>query len=289
MRLELKKSFSDDAALRAEFDELAKKTFQLSFESWYQAGWWQKNYLPYTLFCGEKATANVSVNPMKFRLDGQGRSAVQLGTVMTAPEYRGKGLSAFLTQTVLMEHRGACDWMFLFANRNVLGFYPRFGFLRTREYRCSLPAAGGFETAQRMDLSKPADFARFRSCYEQSNPFSALTMEQNLSLMMFYLSSFLKDSVFFVPEEKAVVIAENDGDKMLCYDIFCPAGKDREAILRAAAKKEVRTIEFGWFPKEAAGCRVEPIDDEDNALFLLRGNEPPFAERPLRFPLLCHT
>lgn len=289
MRFELKKEIVLDDVLRAEFDALAKQTFELSFEGWYQAGWWKENYKPYTLFEEGKAAANVSVNPMKFKLDGEEKSAVQLGTVMTAPQYREKGLAAFLMQTVLLEQKSLCDWLFLFANRSVLDFYPKFGFLSAPEYRCMLPISGGFSTAQRLDLSKKEDFERFCVHYQQSNPFSLLTMEQNLNLMMFYLSSFLKDNVFFVPEQDAVILAEQDGETMLCYDIFCPQGKDREQILRAAAAKGTRMVEFGWSPKETTGCRVEKLEDEDNTLFLLKEKQAPFEERPLRFPLLSHT
>jgi len=64
----------------------------LSFESWYQLGYWNQNYIPYTLFEGGKALANVSVNQMNFNIIGKNYSAVQIGTVMTDENYRCQGL-----------------------------------------------------------------------------------------------------------------------------------------------------------------------------------------------------
>jgi hypothetical protein len=53
--------FQDDNAHRLAFDALVKKTFDLSFENWFAAGYWNKKYIPYTLFDGKNAAANVSV------------------------------------------------------------------------------------------------------------------------------------------------------------------------------------------------------------------------------------
>lgn len=289
MQAELKKEIAEDPLLRAEFDALAKQTFGISFESWYRAGCWKNNYRPYTLFSGGKAVSNVSVSPMRFRLDKTARSAVQLGTVMTDPTYRKNGLAAFLMQTVLLENRADCDWLFLFANSSVLEFYPRFGFERTREYRCVKPVAGGFGSARRLSLSDPEEFALLKEHAARSNPFAVLRMEQNWELIQFYTSSVLRDGVFFVPEQDAVVLAEQDGETMICYDIFCSEEKDPEQILRATALPGTRRIELGWFPADTAGCRVEKLENDDDALFWLKGKENPFAGRPLRFPLLAHT
>lgn len=43
------KNYQDDQALRASFNELAKKVFCLDFESWYQNGFWTDKYKPYSI------------------------------------------------------------------------------------------------------------------------------------------------------------------------------------------------------------------------------------------------
>ena len=85
----------DNTTLRKSFFSLARQTFDLDFEPWYQCGGWQDRYLPHALVCGEQVAANVSVNRMDFQLDGRRRTYLQLGTVMTHPDYRGMDCPAF--------------------------------------------------------------------------------------------------------------------------------------------------------------------------------------------------
>ena len=49
--------------------------------------------------------ANVSVNRMRCLLDGQERNYIQLGTVMTRQDCRGRGYSRLLMEEVLRENR----------------------------------------------------------------------------------------------------------------------------------------------------------------------------------------
>ena len=103
MELQFSKQVRHSAALRAAYNALTQETYGFSFEPWYQAGYWGDAHVPYTLFDGGRAVSNVSVNRMELLLDGQARSCVQLGTVMTGPAYRGRGLSRRLVEVVLAE------------------------------------------------------------------------------------------------------------------------------------------------------------------------------------------
>ena len=40
----------DNEQIRRSFNELAQKTFGLSFEQWYQNGYWGDSYIPHVLF-----------------------------------------------------------------------------------------------------------------------------------------------------------------------------------------------------------------------------------------------
>lgn len=124
----------DHITRRLAFDDLAQSIFGLSFEPWYQNGHWSDKYIPYTLFDGDLAVANVSVNTMTFTSANAGRlHGIQLGTVMTHPAYRGRGLSRFLMEQVLAEWKDKWDFLYLFANDTVLDFYPQFGFYPVKE------------------------------------------------------------------------------------------------------------------------------------------------------------
>lgn len=67
---QLRTDVRENGALRRSFDALAKKTFGLTFEGWYQSGGWQEDYLPYALADGARVAANVSVSRCPMRLDG---------------------------------------------------------------------------------------------------------------------------------------------------------------------------------------------------------------------------
>lgn len=70
MKYKPEKKVRDIAPVRNAFNALAVQTFQLSFESWYENGYWSQSYLPYTLMDGGTAAANISVNLMKTQGNG---------------------------------------------------------------------------------------------------------------------------------------------------------------------------------------------------------------------------
>ena len=108
MNYKLYKNVMTDDATRTSYDALAQKTFGLSFEDWYQTGFWSETNQPYTLIDGDKAVANVSLNRMEVEYEGRVRSYIQLGTVMTDEAYRNQGLSRYLMEQVLADWQGKC-------------------------------------------------------------------------------------------------------------------------------------------------------------------------------------
>ena len=57
--------------LRRSFNNLTQKTYGFNFEDWYQKGYWQEKYVPYSLADGDIIVANVSVNIMDFFVMGE--------------------------------------------------------------------------------------------------------------------------------------------------------------------------------------------------------------------------
>ena len=83
---ELNKKIRDNDYARAAFNRLAEAIHGLNFENWYQNGYWNKKYIPYTMFDGDKAVSNVSVNIMDFEMNGGIKHYIQLGTVMESAD-----------------------------------------------------------------------------------------------------------------------------------------------------------------------------------------------------------
>lgn len=198
MDYRLSKNVMADDAMRSTFNDLVVKTFHLSFENWYQEGYCSDSYLPYTLFHGDRAVANVSVNRMEMLWKGQVRRYIQLGTVMTDTEYRNQGLSRYLLEEVL------------------------------------------------------------------------------------------KDCVFYSRQHDAVVIAEQDGEHLVCYDVYCDGGRKLQDVLSSIAAAGTRTVSLGLAPKDWEGFEPEPVVDEEDTLFVLRGGENIFRNDKMLFPLISH-
>ena len=295
MKYKLEKNVRETAPVRNAFNALAMQTFQLSFEGWYENGCWSQRYQPYTLMDGGTAAANVSVNLMKTRWNGQIKNYIQLGTVMTHPAYRNQGLSRYLIEEIFRDWEERCDGFYLFANETVLDFYPRFGFRRETEYQCSLPLAPSADIkrgkARRLDMDSPSGRSLLEAHYRMSNPFSLLPSLDNFNLLMFYCGSFLKDCVYYLPEYNAAAVAEQDvtSGTLLCHDIFCPPGHSLQEILSCLAPAGTQKAVLGFLPDGIPDSLLTPLSNEDDTLFTRIPKENPFDGHRLRFPDLSHA
>lgn len=119
---------------REALNRMTKETWGFSFERWYQNGFWPDSCVPYSLFDLQKMVSHVTATIFTFALEGKTLKALQLGTVMTDPDYRGRGLSCWLIDRVLEDFEQQVDFVFLYANDSVLDFYPKFGFKRAPEF-----------------------------------------------------------------------------------------------------------------------------------------------------------
>lgn len=84
--------YMDKEKYRASFNKLAMNTFGLDFEDWYKRKLYHNRYIYYSYIHKDEVIANVSINKMNLIVEGKSKKAIQLGTVMTHPDYRNKGL-----------------------------------------------------------------------------------------------------------------------------------------------------------------------------------------------------
>ena len=289
---EYRTDIRDNEALRASFNALTRRVFGFDFAGWHAGGWWAKEhtgYAPHALVRDGEVIANVSLTPLALDIAGERLHALQLGTVMTDPAWRGQGLQRVLMERALEGAADHYDMIYLYANDSVMDFYPKFGFAPAMEYAFSRAMPQGIGAAARQaDMDSAADQARLLALYGQGNPFSLATAPEETGLLMFYCGDFMKDNVYFIDALSAAAVAEYDGDALLLSDVFCPAGTALEDVLRALARPGVQRVIFGFTPKDAADMTCAPIE-EDGGLFVMKGLRNPFAERKMRLPELSHT
>ena len=283
----IKNSIAHDK-YRDGYYQLAKDTFGLSFKDWYDSGYFDGSHVPYTVFEGDRAVANISVNFMDVVSDGKTRKYVQLGTVMTDKEYRGKGLQKFIFAEIMKDLNGKSDALFLFANKSVLEFYPKFGFVKDVEYSFSKTVIGKGGEIQQLNMDNADDIAMVKKYYSLGNPFSALSVINGFALQMFYLGGPYRENVYYLPRQDAVVICEKEENSITVLDIFCSENKNIDDILCCLCDGETQ-ISLGFAPKDTDSWNIQLLKDEDTTLFVHTGGENIFSGRQLMFPLIAHT
>ena len=279
--------YRDDAGLRASFNSLAQRVFGLNFEGWYQNGFWKDNYKPYSVVEDGKVVSNVSVNRCSMRYDGGVVDLIQLGTVMTDPAYRGRGYSRTLMERILSDYAGKTEGIYLYANNSVTGFYPKFGFRERREYQYSREvAAAGERRAEPVPMAGREDWDRMVRLLRERPQNSRLYMTGNPGLYMFYLSQFMQESVFRLPDTDSYVIAEEEDGTLMLHGVL---GEDPLDRVIAAFGGEIRRAVLCFTPKDPAGFTKQELREEDTTLFV----KGPFFDRTegeaLQFQAITHA
>ena len=294
MEFEIVKNYRENETLRHSFEKLAQETFGIDFESWYQNGFWTNRYNPYSVLLDGEIVANVSVNQMKMRLAEKEYHFIQLGTVMTYEKHRNKGYIRRIMEEIEKDY-AEVDGFYLFGNDSVLDFYPKFGFKPAQEFQmvkgkvknCNDNGINTF-TAKKVPMETPNDWEFMVQQIEKSMPNSRFEMVDNSQLAMFYLSSFMKDNVYFVESENAYVVAEVDGTELLLTAVYAEQVVDLDKVI-AAFGNEIEEVKLGFTPLEDSGFETIPYKEEDCTLFLKGNAWEAYRKDKLRFPELSHA
>lgn len=280
--------YREDPVLRASFNALAEKTFGLNFENWYRIGFWGDAYRPYSVVEDGKIVANVSVNRTDMMIANQRRRLYQLGTVMTAEGYRNRGYIRAILEKVEKDIRDA-DGVYLFANDEVVEFYPKFGFTRGQEFVCSkaVRQAGSFRW-QQIPMDGPENWEKLRKAIESSGFADSCHMVDNPGLIFFYAAQFLQDCVYYNRDLDAWMIAEREGASLLLHNVFSGPEITLEDVIHTFGK-EVREVTLGFTPADPAGFICKELKEEDTTFFVKGKFFDFFAEKKLRIPSLSHA
>lgn len=262
----IEKNYRNNDALRASFNRLAEKTFGLNFENWYQNGFWQDNYIPYSVVIDGEVVSNVSVNVCNMNYKGKIVKLIQLGTIMTDPDHRGKGYAGALMKEVIKDYDGKVDGIYLFANDSVLEFYPKFGFKEAKEYQYSKEVTiSGKCKAPNIPLTDKTDFDRAAKILDTNNQNAQLYMVGNSGLYMFYLSQFMTENLFYIEECSSYAVAEMEDDTLILHTIIGNGAVDE--VIRAFGS-QVKKVILCFTPKDTDGFEKSELHEEDTTFFV---------------------
>ena len=286
--MKITKQYRNNEKLRSSFNRLAEQTFGLNFENWYQNGYWGDNYDPYSIVVDGEVVANVSVNRTDLMIRGERKRLYQLGTVMTAPEYRNRGYIRAIMEEVEKDTADA-DGVYLFANDSVREFYPKFGFEMGREMVWTREVSQGGESAMaQIRMDKAEHWKLLEKAMEKSSFRDGCHMVGNSGLIFFYVSQFMQDCVYYCEKLDAWVIAELEEGNLTVHNVFCGEGISLEQIIGAFGA-EVKHVTLGFTPLEAEGFTCKELKEEDSTFFAKGKFFHPFVEEKLRIPSLSHA
>lgn len=285
--MEFIKNYAGNDVLRKSFNQLAVKTFELDFEDWYQNGYWGEHYIPYSILSENKIIANVSVNVMDFIFNGEEKHYIQLGTVMTEEGYRNRGLIRRLINEIEKDYADKTDGFYLFANDSVLNFYPKFGYEKAVEYqyrkevRVQEP-----KSVIQIPMKDKNDWRILEKAIKSSVPNSRFEMADNIGLVMFYITKFMQENVYYSNQHDAYIIAEVEDDKLFIHNIFAKEKVELNEIINAFGKN-IKCVILGFTPFDEQTYSVQEVKEKETTLFVKNIDD--FKNLKLMFPTLSHA
>ena len=260
--------YRDDETLRESFCRLSEKTFGLDFENWYKWGFWSDKYNPYSVIVEGQVASNVSVNRMDFTIDEQTRRYIQFGTVMTDDQHRGRGYAAMLLEKAI-EDNPECAGYYLYANDQAVGFYEKMGFVKVPEYTYHLEDLQESSIKlERLPMENAMDWKRMLEIRSRLKPMGRAVMD-NEGLLMFYLTYFMSECVYYSEELGILVIASFEDGILTLFDVY---SKNDLTPAKAAALLpfDIQKVEFGFIPNDVAGL-VRKLKVQENTTFMVKG------------------
>jgi len=215
--------YKNNENYRLSFNELANKTFGIDFEKWYQRGCWTNRYICYSFLHNDKIISNVSISLMDIILNQQVYAAIQIGTVMTDPEYRNKGLTRRLMEIVLEEHKNKCSLMYLFANTSVLDFYPKFGFKKVIEPTNTLDLIitnKSLLKTRKLNVHREDDWKKLMELYSTRIPISKKCgVIHSEGIFSWYCLNVFYNDIYLVEELDTILIFQQEDTHLHLYDV----------------------------------------------------------------------
>jgi len=285
--------YKNNDGLRKSFNELAMMTFgkAIDFESWYQNGYWNDCYVCYSFIDNECVIANASINHMTVRQNGQSLKAIQIGTVMTHPDYRRQGLAHQLLMRIIEEYEEKVDYIYLFGNDMGLSLYKGCGFepmIETKYTMSTASLVNRESTARKLNISESNDLELLKEISSTRVSVSkSFGVTHDEHLIMFYCSKFMGETLVYLESEEAIVSCEIDEKKLLVYDVISRHAFDLNKILEELVTNEVESVEFFFVPDIEERLLVkEPLVVEDQTLLVkpLKTHMKTF-----RYPMFSHA
>lgn len=291
MDSELVWNYKENVNLRESFNQLAIDTFGIDFRGWYNRGYWDDKYIPYSFIKNGKVISNVSVNKMDIIIEGKNYKAIQIGTVMTEEQYENLGLARKLMEYVMDEYKDSVDFIYLFANDTVLNFYPKFEFKRLDESEFVMEVDHSIDVKQKHNLTKLdlTNLDILEKFAKGRKPISKILGVEDNNLMMFYFTIVFNDNIYYIDDLDTIIVMQIEEDELHLYDILILEDNnvDMEEVLSYLVGKDIDRVVFHFIPDDSLEkISANIVSNDDDALFIY-GNDN-LLNKNFVFPITSH-
>jgi GNAT superfamily N-acetyltransferase len=261
----------------------------IGFRRWYALGGWDPGYRAFAIFDGDEIVANASLQRMNVLIAGVRVNAWQFGAVGVLPDWRGRGLQRQLMSHVL-EQIDRRDLVFLFANEDVLDFYPQFGFRRVTEWLFGLetqvePAPSAL---RRLSVASAEDRALLARLAAETQPVTDRFGAADYgNVLLWYWTNFHEHDFYYHAGDEAIVIAEEDEEVLRILDVVAERPLELATYFPQLATRPTQHVEFAFTPERHCPQASPLWEYMESPLFVLGDFALP-AE-PFKFPVLAQT
>jgi len=273
------------------FDALINEVFGFSFDTWLERKLWDERYVSYSIVDNGKMLSNLCVCDTDMIVSGERFRAIQLGAVCTSETARGRGHSRQLMERVLSDYSDVP--MFLFANKSVLDFYPRFEFRQVQVYRPTLKAAANnrgalSESEQKKVVKLAVDSPIVKSAIKSRSGYSKILDCLNTqSIQMFHLLKDYPEDIYYLPKLDVIIVAYQEENRLFIADVIASKPVTFEEIIIELPFYNIEAIEFGFCPDWLEVTPTWESVPMSDVMFFIRGkwNLPDV----FRFPAMSET
>ncbi|MBI6548245.1 GNAT family N-acetyltransferase [Xenorhabdus lircayensis] len=287
-------NYRQNKLLRESFNRLVMSALDGDFSEWYNKGYWDDNYIAHSLIHQDTVVANVSVSKMPVIINNENYTGLQISTVMTDEDYRHQGLARRLLNHVINKYEQECDFMYLFANKSALDFYPKFGFQHFDESDFILNISNSpiqpsdNIKIKKFDISNTGHLTLLDKFSSTSLPNSTtLGIGTHNSIMMFNFILVFNESIYYISDLDVIILMEEHENMLQIYDIISSTTYDINIVLSSVINHKFNKIQFYFTPDfhlDGMSKKTSPFDDD---AFFIRSSKN-MVNSNFIFPLTSH-
>ena len=171
----------------------------------------------------------------------------------------------------------------------MLEFYPKFGFEKIKEYQYSKVVQNSdVMRAVRVPMENKSDWEMFEDVIKSSICNSSFEMVNNPGLIMFYVTKFMRDCIYYIKNQDAYVIAEVEENKLSIHNIFSKKVVDLNCVIEEFGSN-IKEVTFGFTPMNTEGYILSEMDKRNTTLFVRGNGFDDFENKGMMFPTLSHS